>query len=278
MFSIRTLWILIAVELVLLLIGVHEWQLLPDGKAHASVLNVGQGDSILLVSPSGKQILIDGGPDLSALAAVGQRMPWTDRTIELLVLTHPDLDHVAAFPEILRRYRVNQILLTGVQKKSNNGAYREFQTLIREKHIPVIQANPAQDIDMGDGLILDVAWPYPTWNGQVIDDVNDTSVTIRAIHGDRSMLLTGDIEHNAEQTMLRSGTPLRSTILKVPHHGSKTSSSTGFLLAVDPEQALISVSVPSKFGHPHAVVMERYQKLGIPTHITGKEGTLSVEF
>lgn len=261
---------------ILLLLAVREYRLLPDGNLHLYILDIGQGDSILLVTPSGKQILIDGGPDLTTLERLGEYMPFFDRTIELVILSHPDADHLTALPDVLRRYKVEHILMTGAQHHSSR--YEKLLAMIEEYNVRVILADPAHDISMGDGVILDVIWPPPDVFGTEPKNANDLSVVVRALYGTSSILLTGDIEEEAEHAILASGADVRSTVLKVPHHGSRTSSSTGFLLAVDPELALISAGRDNQFGHPHPDILSRYASYGIPTQNTGQNGTISLSF
>ncbi len=272
--SPHRLWLTIAtIELVLLLLCAREIARGPDGRTHLSLLDVGQGDALLLTSPSGKQVLVDGGPDAAVVTQLPERMPLLDRTIELLVLTHPDLDHVGGLPEVLRRYRVERVLLTGVPK--DTARYKEFLSLVKMEGAAIIPANPSVDIDMGDGLVLDVVWPHTEWVGK---DVNNASIVIRAFHGGRSALLTGDIEDKTERAILASGEGIDADFLKAAHHGSRTSSGTGFLLAVSPEEIVISVAKANSYGHPHPSVLERYEWLKIPWRSTAELGIVDVVF
>lgn len=243
---------------------------LPDGRLHVHVLDVGQGDSIFLISPSGKQILVDGGPDFSALQGIARHMSFFDRSIDLLILSHPDLDHIAAFPEILERYGVGAVLMTGIDTPQPQ--YQKFLTMIKTKGIPMIIADPRKDIVFEDGLVLDVIWPP----GNHPKKTNNASVVIRVLYKEASMLLTGDIENGAEEGILKTGADIRSTMLKVAHHGSKTSTSTGFLLAVDPELAVISAGKNNPFGHPHWGVLRRLKDSGIEVRRTDQEGEISL--
>ncbi|MDA1208961.1 MAG: MBL fold metallo-hydrolase [bacterium] len=252
-----------------------EYQKQPDGKLHAYFLDVGQGDATLLVSPSGKQVLIDGGPNLDTLEYLGEHMPFFDRTIELLVLTHPDADHLTALPEILQRYNVQQVLISGVQGLS--GRYQAFLDEVAQQQIPVMLADPEKDIDLGDGIILDVIWPPTGLLGKEVANKNDTSVVIRVLGGEQSILLTGDIEKDAEAAILSMQTDIRSDILKAAHHGSKTSSTQAFLEAVDPDTVIISAGRDNRFGHPHLSVLERFEELGYVIRHTANEGVIAVE-
>lgn len=257
-----------------LLLALREISLLPDGKLRLYAFDVGQGDATLLVSPSGKHIIVDGGPDLTALEHLGTFMPFLDRTIELLVLTHPDKDHIVALPEVLRRYDVTHILMTGVVH--NLGHYDAFLQAANDERTTVTIADPSQLIDLGDGLTLDVLWP-PSWVAGTESNGNMTSVVLRASYGDHEVLLTGDAEAIAERGLLASRQPLQSDILKVGHHGSRTSTSTGFLLAVSPKVAIISAGRENRYGHPHAEVVKRLRDMDIEVHSTAEEGTVALE-
>ncbi len=254
----------------------REWRLQPDGTAYMHALYVGQGDGLLIASPSGQDILIDGGPDWSVLEGLGEKLPFFDRSIALLVLTHPDADHVNGLPEVLRRYNVRQVLLTGVEKQTP--VYRELLSLLAENDIPVILAHAGTDIDFGDGLVLDTVWPLAPLLGEHPKKANNTSVVLRALCGKDAILLTGDIEREAELAILQSGADVHANILKAAHHGSRTSSATGFLLATKAELVVISSGRDNSFGHPHAEVTKRYASLGMKTRNTAEEGVVTVPF
>lgn len=260
---------------IALLLTIRELSLVPDGKLHVHILDVGQGDSVLLQSPSGKMILVDGGPDLKALEHLGNYFSFFNRTIDLLILTHPDLDHITAFPDVLKRYKIKALLLTGIQK-NNAPRYESFLYQLTEQHSSILLADPKKDIDMGDSLILDILWPPKETVATNPSKANNTSIVIRALFGSGSILLTGDIEEKTERAILASGTDIRSHILKVPHHGSRTSSSTGFLLAIQPTLAIVSSGRDNKYGHPHREIVERYHSFGIPIRNTAEEGTISL--
>ena len=256
----------------------HELLRMPDGKLHVYFLDVGQGDGALIVTPSGKQIVIDGGPAAGGtmLPELARHLPFFDRTIDMLVLSHPQLDHIFAFPDILRRYRVSRVLMTGVQY--DLPLYNEFLQLIKEQRIPIWIADPTKDIDLGDGVTLDIVWPPPTLFGKAMKDVNNSSIIMRVMMETEGILFTGDAEEKEEHSVLTSGADLHAGILKVGHHGSKTSSGTGFLLSVHPSLAVISSDSGGKYGHPHKVILDRMQALGIPVRVTGWEGTIGLEY
>lgn len=255
-------------------LAARELALMPDGKLHLYFFDVGQGDATLIVTPSGKQIVVDGGPDMSTLEYLGTYMPFFDRTIDLVVLTHPNADHMTALPDVLHRYAVSSVLLSG--SDYDLGKYSAMLEQILSRNISVVLADPTKDIDMGDGVVLDTVWPRPYDVSEF--DVNNASVVLRVLYKNHSIMLPGDIEALAEHAILRSGVPLKSTVLKAAHHGSKSSSSTGFLLAVNPELAVISAGRDNRFGHPHLEVLHRFENMGIPLHSTAKESTISLTF
>ena len=271
----RIIWIAVTVLTGLLMLAVHELHMQPDGKLHVHFFDVGQGDATLLVSPSGKQVLIDGGPDTSTLEHLGKTMPFFDRTLEYVVLTHPDTDHLVSLPEVLHRYAVENVLLSGTEKSL--GRYQAMLDTIRDSGISVLFSTPETVIDFGDGLTMALLWPDSA-NIREIDDVNDHSVVFMAKFKNHRILLPGDIAIDAEMEILASGKDIQANLLKIPHHGSRTSSSTGFLLAVDPEVAIASSGKDNPFGHPHTDVLHRYENLGIRVRNTATEGTISFEF
>lgn len=225
-----------------------------------------------MVTPSGKQILIDGGPNLQALEQLARRMPFFDRTIDLVILTHPDADHITALPEVLRRFRVSTLLLT--KQGHSSGAYDALLYAAHRSGTHILHPNPSVDLNFGDGVVLDTVWPSSTFLGSS----NNRSIVVRALYNDSAILYTGDIEEKAEIAILKTGADIRSDVLKVAHHGSRTSSSTGFVLSVRPSLALLSVGKDNRFGHPHADIVERYRMLGIPKKTTADSGMISLEF
>ena len=252
-------------------LALREISVLPDGLLHLYVLDVGQGSANLIVTPSGRRIVDDTGPDASVLPELAKHLPLFSRRIDLLILSHPDLDHIGGAAELLRRYDVGRVLLNGAVRQSP--AYAEVLREIGDRSVPVMLPDPTHDIDMGDGVVLDIVWPRQAAYREGLDG-NDESVTVRVLCRGDAALLPGDIEERAERAMLRSGADIRSGILVAAHHGSKTSSSTGFLLAADPSVVAISAGKENPFGHPHAVTLRRYDALGITHRLTAEEGTI----
>lgn len=250
--------------------------LLAPSSFRVHVFDVGQGDSILLTSPSGKHVLVDGGPDLSLARHLAQVLPFFSRTIDLLILTHPNTDHLAALPHVIEHYNVRAILLPPIP--STLPIYGEILAMIARKNSRILSPNPDIDINLGDGVVLDILWPPSSIHGEWLRNVNNASVVVHAIYKDASVLLTGDIEEEAETAILASGADIHATTLKVAHHGSATSTSTGFLLASAPRTAIISAGKNNRYKHPHPSVVDRLLRYGVAIATTAEMGTIVKEF
>ncbi len=236
--------------------GIVWWAALDStgGRLSVTVLDVGQGDAILIESPDGHHVLIDGGADGRLLAeALGEELPFWERTLDLIVLTHPQEDHIAGLVEALERYDVGQVLATARQTES--ATYEAWRAQISRQGIDLIEAQPGQSIDLGNGAILRVLAPGD--GALSASNMNDSSLVLRLDYGDASFLLTGDIGATGEEALLRSDFDLAATVLKVPHHGSRTSSTPAFLRAVQPAVAVISAGESNPYGHPSPTVLER---------------------
>lgn len=246
---------------------------MPDDELHVSFFDIGQGDAILIQKGS-QQVLIDGGPSPQLLALeLGDRMPFWDRTIELVVLTHPHDDHLSGLVEVLERYQVEQVFYPDLDYESS--LYDEWVELIEEKGIPCTAAQAGQEIDLGDGVIIEVLNPPTPPLYGTGSDINNNSVVLRLSLGRVSFLLTGDIEQEAEFKLIAQRNDLTSTVLKVGHSGSNTSTTAEFLAAVSPGVAVISVG-ENRFGHPHQEVLDQLEaSLGAKNLFrTDEQGTI----
>ena len=222
-----------------------------SGRLTVIFLDVGQGDAILIEGPDGQRILVDGGPSEEAIsAALGRSLPFYDRRIDLVVLTHPQADHLGGLPGVLRRYDVGSVLASPVE--GDSAACRAWKDALRGESAPYHEAAAGQTIDLGNGARLYVLSAPPQES-----DPNVDSVVIKLTMGRASFFLTGDIESSREAALIRSGADLRATVYKVPHHGSATSSTSQFVSAVDPLVDVISVGRDNRFGHPSPDLLER---------------------
>jgi len=236
--------------------------------------DVGQGDSIFIETPQGRQVLIDGGPDKTVLERLNQTMSFYDRSIDLIILTHPDADHITGLVEVLKDYQVGRILTSGIKKET--AVYQKWRALIKEKNIPLTIAQAGQKIILQDDIIMKIFWPEQSLIKSMAKNTNNVSIVGRLVYGQSEFLLTGDIEREIEQYLV-SRPPaggLESDVLKVPHHGSKTSSSQNFLEAVNPRIAVISVGANNRYKHPHPEVLKRLKNYII--YRTDKNGDIKM--
>jgi len=245
----------------------------PDGKLHVTFLDVGQGDAIFIETPDGAQILIDGGPEGSVvLAEMGGQMPFWDRTLDLVVLTHPDADHLTGLIPALERYDVRTVMLRELPLESD--LMDAWEKALADEGATLLRGETATHIALSDGVALDVLHPGPALVADSDADTNNNSIVLRLTYGDVAFLLPGDIQAEVEQVLVRSGVYLRSTVLKLPHHGSKTSTSPAFLHAVGPQVAVISVGADNSFRHPSAEVLERLDDMLI--YRTDQNGRVAI--
>jgi competence protein ComEC len=254
----------------------------PDGRLHVTVLDVGQGDAILLQGSSGGRMLIDAGPDPDRLLMLlDQRIPTWDRRIDTVVLTHPHEDHVGGLALLLTRYRIGAIAETGMPGPGpSDAAYREL--LATQGRATRIVA--AGDTLWLDGARLEVEWPLPGSVPATPPDsgkeINDTSVVLELHFGARDMLLSGDAEEGVDPLLLAAGLADRVgpqlDVLKVAHHGSRTATTVALVDALRPKIAVISVGADNDYGHPAPETLARLDAVGTKTYRTDLDGSISI--
>lgn len=249
---------LLSVGCLLLWLGVLSQ---PDGRLHVHFLDIGQGDGIFIQTPSGRQVLIDGGASPQQLfSQLGAVMPFWDRSVDLVVMTNPDKDHMDAQAQAPARLHITTALETKASQANRDADLWRANMAAGGVAIQVRQRGDW--IDLGDGVALWVLWPplepfgmNDANNEQFID--NENSLIMKLVYGDFSVLLTGDAGLPAEAELLADGAPLAATILKVGHHGSKGSTSTAFVQAVNPAVAVIQLGADNDYGHPHQETIDR---------------------
>jgi len=266
-------WVLPPLLLAAILVSATTASM-PDDKLRVSFLDVGQGDAIL-IQQGNQQILVDGGPSPQAISLeLGSKMPFWDRTIDLVVLTHPDSDHLAGLVEVLRRFQVKQVLYPDLESESS--LYDEWLKLIEAKNMEHTIARAGQHIDLGAGAVIKVLHPQITHLTGTESDTDNNGVVLRLSMDNVSFLLTADIGQEAEFELIADRVELSSTVLKVAHHGSDTSTTSEFLAVVNPQLAVISAGADNKFGHPSEGVLERLKERLDPENIyrTDEQGTI----
>jgi len=241
------------------------------GKLKIIFFDVGQGDAAFIITPEGKKILVDGGPDNSVIEKLGQELPFYDKKIDAIILSHPHADHLGAFPEILRRYQIGKIYLTGILHTAPD--YLEFLNLIKEKNIPVEKIYSIHSQNIENNLEIKYLYPDKDLSGQKIENLNNSSIVFKLTYVSTTALFTGDFENDE---IFASSTEVKADILKVGHHGSNNASSQRFLKAVSPIYAIISVGLDNSFGHPHFKTVYYLTQLGAIIFRTDQGG--DVEF
>ena len=235
-----------------------------------SFLDVGQGDAIFIESPIGNQLLIDGGPDKTILNALGRVMPFYDKTIDVVLVTHPDQDHIGGIPEVLKNYTVGEYISSGAT--SSTGTSLELQNDLEKFNVKKEIARAGEIIDLGGGAILKILYPETDPKGT---DTNKYSVVAKLYYGDSTFLFTGDAPTDVEQYLaMTDGKELKSDVLKVAHHGSKNSLSPEFLSAVAPEYSVISAGKDNSFGHPHKEILDFLESIKSQILITFNLGDI----
>jgi len=265
----------------LFLVAVLTWSVFfswPSKNLSVYLCDVGQGDAIFINSPSGFQILIDGGPSNKVLECLSKAMPFWDRKIDLVVLTHPHSDHITGQIEVLERYKVGQILSNDAPHTTPE--YFHWLDLIKKKKIPLELAQTVKAIDLGQDAKVEVLYPKESFRDKKIENLNNTSVVLRLEYAGVSFLFMGDLEKSVQQKIIStwSGESLsvfRATFLKVPHHGSKNAIDEDFLNLVSPKIALISVG-ENRFGHPAKETLEKLKKHNIDLRRTDQLGTIKI--
>ena len=275
--------------------GVAMWLLVPaaflaslawsqaltqDDRLHVAFLDVGQGDAIFIETPGGRQIVVDGGAHpLLMTRLLSERMRFYDRRIDIVAATHPHDDHIGGLLQVLERYDVGAVLERRIPHES--ASYEVWARAVdaeAAQGAKVIEASVGQVITLDDGIRLEVLGPPDALPGGAQSDINNASLVLRLVYGDVSVLLAGDIFAAGERALLASDATLNSDILKVPHHGSASSSTPDFLSAASPSAAVISVGADNRFGHPNADVAQRLHEFvgesGL--YLTSERGT--VEF
>ena len=237
-----------------------------------SFLNVGQGDAIFVDAPSGRQVLIDGGPNRSVLRELSQVSPWYDRSIDVVIATHPDADHIGGLVDVLNRYAVSYVLLSSVKDEEGVDAMA-LDRAIDATSAQRLIAERGQVIDLGDGAFIEVL--FPDRNVPHVE-TNTGSIVARLVYGDTSFMLTGDSPQYIEEYLVQlDGKALHADVLKAGHHGSRTSSSLLFVGFVSPEYAVFSRGCDNSYGHPHEEVADVFSRFNTQTLDTCLDGRVT---
>lgn len=250
-----------------------------QGRLQIYALDVGQGDSALIITPEGKSVLIDAGPPQAGDEVVAALRKRDIQSLDLAVATHPHADHIGGMRPVIENFEVKKFLDSGQVYASKE--YERMLRAINEKRIKFIEAKKGMKFGLDSGVELEVL--NPQGDDQWITEVrrggsveNANSVVLRLSYGNFSMLFTGDAETETEDLMMRSAAPLRAQVLKVGHHGSRYATSARFLEAVTPEAAVISCEAGNRYGHPAQQTLDRLQRAGVKIYRTDLNGEIAI--
>ena len=242
-------------------------ELTPDAKL--VFLDVGQGDAAL-IEQGNVQILIDGGDGRDILNRLGEEMVL-DRRIELVILSHPDEDHMGGLIKVLENYEVERILEPSIA--CDKDICERWESLKSEKKTPSTAAKLGQDIRFGDDIDIAVLYPFEDLSGKEFDNANEASLVLMADVEGRKYLLTGDTDKETEEALIASNISLDADVLKISHHGSKSATSAAFLEVVTPETAVISVGENS-YGHTSEELLTRLRNMNVNILRTDEAGNI----
>lgn len=235
-------------------------------------LDIGQGDSIYIEAPNGAQLLVDGGRGSKVLSALAHVMPYGDKSIDIVIGTHPDADHIGGLVDVIDSYQVGKVIESGGQSKSK--IYTKLEDEISKKNIPHIYGRAGMRIvlDKVHNVYFEIL--YPDRDVKYME-TNDGSIVGKLVYGQTSVMLTADSPISKEfYIMGKDKKALDVDVLKLGHHGSRTSSSLEYLKATSPHVAIISAGLNNQYGHPHQEVLEKLASLHIPYLATYEKGTI----
>lgn len=236
-----------------------------------SFLDVGQGDAILIQTPDGYDMLIDGGRDSSVLRELATAMSFFDKELDVVLATHPDLDHISGLVDVFQRYQVDTFVET--TNINETAAVTALAAAVKNEGITPIYADAGQQIQLGASTTILILSPT---GDETNLETNTASIVVKIQYGNTSFMLTGDAPQEIENYLVKSyGQLLKSDVLKLGHHGSKTSTSDVWLDAVRPQFAVVSAGIDNRYGHPHQDVMQRVFSRNIQTSHTGTDGTIT---
>ncbi|MBI4032787.1 MBL fold metallo-hydrolase [Candidatus Berkelbacteria bacterium] len=256
-----------------LLVQVLRQPVAATGLLRVRVLDVGQGDAILIDTPGNQHVLVDGGPDDRVVTLIGRYLVPPQR-FRLVVASHNHQDHVGGLPAVLGRFPIEEVWISG--SIHTTATYEQFLRAIQASNARTEVVHAGHTLTL-DGVELRVLHPFDDATDQRPADQHETTIVIRATYGAVSVLLTGDLDMDHERALIeRDRASLGATVLKVTHHGSQYGSTARFLEAVHPEIAIISVGEGNRYDHPAPEALERLEALDIPIYRTDQHGTIAI--
>lgn len=240
-------------------------------KLTISYIDVGQADSILIQTPGGKNVLIDAGNNGDATTIVNYLKSKNISKLDFVIATHTHEDHIGSLDTVIKTFDIGQVVMP--KETSNTQTFRDVITAMTQKGLKPLEAKAGVKLDFGSEVYAELLAP----NSSGYEDINDYSAVLRLVYGKNSFLFTGDAETQSESEMLHLGNQLKADVLKVGHHGSRTSSTLSFLKLVAPKYAIISVGTGNSYGHPTGDALNRLNSIGATIYRTDESGTIVCE-
>ena len=239
-----------------------------EGELTVHFIDVGQGDATLIITPSGRALWVDAGDTTQGNHLVQYLKALEISHIDAIVATHPHADHIGGFPDIIRSFTIGKVIMPKVSHTTQT--FERLLLAIQEKGLKVTWAKAGLPLDIDPEVGITFIGPH----SDSYSNLNDYSASLRLTHGLNALVITGDAEETSETEMVRSGMDLAANLLKVPHHGSSSSTTTPFLDKVSPIYAVISSGHDNSYGHPHQEVLQRLQSRGVEIYRTDQQGTI----
>jgi len=240
-----------------------------DRHLHLRFYDVGQGDALLIKTPDGYRILIDGGPNNKVLEHLGKDLGPVDRRIDFVILTHPQADHMAGLIEVIKRYEVGQVLVSGVENTTE--MYQRWSEALKSKGLQPKIVFQGEKLNFPDGVQINFLWPKE--EHPIVADLNSASLVMRLDFGEFNAELTGDADSQVQPYTTSTS---EVEVLKVPHHGSKTALNPTYISQISPEVSIISAGQNNRYGHPHSELLKLLSKFTNKIYRTDQNGTIEV--
>lgn len=271
--TIKRIIVALGILLGLIYISYNYYCYQKNNNLEVSFIDVGQGDAIFIKTPEKHQIFIDFGSG-QGINDLNKKIPWWNKKIDLIIITHPHDDHIIGLIQIIKNYKIKNIMYTGIVYDSP--AYLELLEKIEKKNIPLLVPQENQSIKLGKNCDLNIIFPWENFYNKEIDNLNNSSIISQLNCQNSKFLFMGDAEEEVENKLLEKNMDIKSDILKIGHHGSITSSQQEFLEKIAPQMAIIMVGKNNKFNHPSLRILKRLEKLKIKTLRTDLNGTITI--
>lgn len=271
--KIKIIFLALGTLTLLLFLSYDYIQYQKNKNLEVSFIDVGQGDAIFIKTPQQRKIIIDFA-NKQGLKDLAKKIPWWDKTIDLIIISHPHDDHIVGLIPIIKKYKIKNIIYNGVL--DNSPFYLELLKIIKEKNIPLLVPQENQTIELEPNCKIKFLFPGDRYYQRGLDNLNNSSIVNQLICQNSIFLFMGDAETEVENELLEQGINLKSDVIKIGHHGSLSSSQEKFLKAVQAKIAIIMVGKNNKYGHPSLRILKRLEKLQTEIFRTDLNGSITI--